>query len=543
MQGRPRDIVTSAARREYYVRKGWWDDTHLSKQVARFAVERGDKIAVVDLGGARERTYSELDQDINRVANRLLGMGVQPGEIVSAQLPNWLETVIVDLAILRVGAVVNPMLPNYGARDLCHMLGIGGVRVIFTPQSYRGVDYSRIISGIRGDLPLLEHHVTVAAPEGDGGRFMNGLGHYAGTAPAVALDASQVSHLVFTSGTEATPKAVMHTEETLNCSVRADYAWFGIKDDDVIWMPSPIGHMTGLGRGVRAALYAGMTLVLQDRWDPAVAARLIEKYRCSFTTGATTFVRDLIECADSGARNLSSMRMFTSGGAPVPPEVVRVAERLGITVLRQYGSTEAKVSSANLPSHPLEKRLTTDGQVLPHIELEIRDSSGNSLVGAAGEIFVRSPATSVGFFNDPERTAATFSPEGWVRTGDLGVLDEDRFLTIVGRIKEIIIRGGLNIAPRELEQVILAHPAVADVAVVGLPDARLGETACACVVLSKGNSLTLGGLVEYMQSAGVAKFKLPQRLAIVDALPFTATGKVRKGELARMILEDGVKAG
>jgi acyl-CoA synthetase (AMP-forming)/AMP-acid ligase II len=309
----------------------------------------------------------------------------------------------------------------------------------------------------------------------------------------------------------------------------------GLCDDDVVWMPSPIGHSTGFNYGVRVALYHGLTLVLQDTWSAEVAASLIERFGCTYTVAATTFLGDLLQYASEHAVDMSSMRMFNSGGAPVPADLVLAAEELGFNVLRLYGSTEVLIATWNRPDSPREKKIQTDGRVLHDLEVEVRDDLGCAVLGQPGEIFVRGPSTSVGFLADPERTAATFDPEGWVRSGDIGILDEDEYLTIVGRKKEIIIRGGLNIAPREIEDIILRHAAIAAVAVVGLPDERLGEIACACVVLAEGHQLELQDVVTHLREQGVATFKLPELMRVVPSLPTTPTGKVQKFELIQAI--------
>jgi acyl-CoA synthetase (AMP-forming)/AMP-acid ligase II len=327
----------------------------------------------------------------------------------------------------------------------------------------------------------------------------------------------------------------MHTEQTAGFSARAAWAALGMTPADIVWMPSPIGHSTGLNYGVRIALTFGLPLVLQDRWNAAEAAHLIERFRCTYTVAATTFLADLAEQGRQGGADLSSLRLFSSGGAPIPAALVEEAESLGMTVLRLYGSTEVLVATWNRPDSPRALRLATDGRPLDHVDVEVRDDAGRSVVGEPGEIFVRGPNTSVGFFADPERTSATFDPAGWVRSGDLGVLDEHGHLTIVGRRKEIIIRGGMNIAPREIEDLIRAMPAVAVVAVVGLPDSRLGEITCACVV-PRREPVTLEAVVDHLRAQGVAAYKLPQRLVTVDALPTTSTGKVRKFELVEAIV-------
>ncbi len=209
-----------------------------------------------------------------------------------------------------------------------------------------------------------------------------------------------------------------------------------------------------------------------------------------------------------------------------------------MNVLRLYGSTEVLMATTNRPGDPEAKLVDTDGRALDHVEIAIRDDDGTEVIGEPGEIVIRGPNTCVGFFNDPARTATTFDDDGWVHSGDLGVLDEDGFLRIVGRKKEIIIRGGINIAPREIEDLILLHPAVAETAVVGLPHPRLGEMTCATVVLRDGTELDLEGLVEFLKGEGMATFKLPQRLVVMDALPKTLSGKVQKFEIVKRLADE-----
>ena len=222
------------------------------------------------------------------------------------------------------------------------------------------------------------------------------------------------------------------------------------------------------------------------------------------------------------------MRLFGSGGAPVPADLVRAAGEVGISVLRLYGSTEVLVGTWNRTDSPLDKRINTDGRAVDDVDIAVRDNDGTTVVGEPGELYVRGPNTSVGFFDDPVRTAATFGDGGWVKSGDLAVLDNEGYLTMVGRRKEIIIRGGLNVTPREIEEVLLRLPAVAAVAVVGLPDERLGEIACACVVLAPTATLTSEEMVHHLRASGLATYKWPERLEIVDELPTTPTGKVQK---------------
>jgi len=572
-------MVTSPARRRSYEDRGLWTGDTLIARVAGHAARQPHGLAVVDRGGSRRATWAQLHRDAEAVATALRRMGVQPGDVVSVQLPNTYETVVCDLAALSVPAVLNPLLPNYRARELTHVFATARPRVIFTPgvagiggigggsgvDGTGGPDYRALVTGAREAAGSDTRHVVVGHGIGDGGGAGDGHGHgeedggddgatLAGlmaTTPdepppgargprgsGHGSDARAVSELIFTSGTEATPKPIMHTEQTANFSVRAAQVALGVAAGDVVWMPSPIGHSTGLNFGVRMALYFGLPLVLQERWDPEEAARLIESERCAYTLAATTFLKDLLGAA--GGRDLRSMRHFGCGGAPVPPELVDEGDRRGLGVLRLYGSTEALVATWNRPGSPAAKRRHTDGFPLGDIEVAIRDDEGRAVPGGeAGELHVRGPDTCVGFFADPDRTAATFLPDGWVRSGDLCTVDGDGYLTVVGRKKEIIIRGGMNIAPREVEDLLTRFPEVDRAAVVGVPDDRLGERSCACLVLAAGRTLDLETVVARLRAEGLASYKLPEQLHLVDTLPTTASGKVQKHELVRRVIDAG----
>ena len=524
--------MVDPARAARYVADGWWDGSTLVDRVREHARVQPDATAVVDETTDGRVTYCELWRDACAVAELLAEHDVAPGDVVSVQLPNWYETVAIDLGVLARGAVLNPLLPNYRSRELHHILGTARSVVLFTPGELRGFDHAALGRELHDALDTLRAHVVVR----DGGDFWDDVARRAraieaapDARPAPAIDPAAVSEVIFTSGTEATPKGVVHTEHTTNCNVRSAHAVNELGPDDVVWVPSPIGHSTGLNFGVRLALYFGMKLVLQDRWDPRRAAELVERERCSYTLAATTFLTDLVGAAASAGRDLSSLTRFGCGGAPVPPEIVRAGADAGINVLRIYGLTEALVVSWNRPTAPLEKRMHTDGQALPEVELEVTD----------GEVMVRGPNVCVGLFDDPERERAIFTDDGWLHTGDAGVLDADGYLSIVGRKKEIIIRGGLNIAPREIEDLLCEIDVVRAAAVIGVPDARLGEITCACVVTDPGASLSLDDVVDHLRARDLATYKLPQLLRVVDALPTTPSGKIRKNELRETIVGAG----
>ena len=524
------DVVTSPGRRAGYEQQGFWDDSTLAGRVAVHASTIPDRTAVVDDHG--RWTWRQMCEDAAAFAVWLAGAGVGPGQVVSVQLPNRYEFVVSAVAIQSLGAVVNPLLPNYRARELVNVFATARPAVIVSPAEYRGQDYRQLLSEVSAATGVSPHSVVVDGEPAHGGSDFSGVVAGAGRAALAAGEASAVSELIFTSGTEARPKAIMHTEQTTNFSVRTAWVALGVSDADVVWMPSPLGHSTGFNYGMRFALYHGLPLVLQDRWDPDQAVKLVTAEGCSYTLAATTFLRDLVGATSREGADLKSLRAFGCGGAPVPPALVDEAAEAGIQVLRLYGSTEVLVATWNRPETPPDRRRHTDGLALPDVEIEVRAGDGRPVAaGQEGELYVRGPNTCVGFFDDPERTAATFDPEGWVRSGDLVTSDEAGYITVVGRYKEIIIRGGINIAPREIEELLVGFDEVAHAAVVGVPDERLGERMCACLVLVAGATLDLETAVTRLRALGVATYKLPERLEIVGSLPTTASGKVQKHEL------------
>jgi acyl-coenzyme A synthetase/AMP-(fatty) acid ligase len=537
-----RDAVTPAKRHRDYVEAGHWDQSTLIKQIDHWSATTPERIAVVDLEGQRRKTFRDLQIDSCRVAGLLASLGIAVGDVVAVQMPNWYETVAIGFGVLRLGAVINPLVPVYGAKELRHMLDVGQTRVIVTPDEYRSSWYvPRVVEATHGCGRQVQHLILSRPSEGS-----NPLEALVGDVPSVATgwyaNAADISELLFTSGTEALPKAILHTEQTTNFAVRTWSKFFGLTREDVVWMPMPIGHSTGYNYGVRLALYHGLKLVLQDRWNPEIAIQLCQSERVTCTSVAPTFLLDMLSLLRTKPSDLSHLRYFGCAGAPIPDGVVEEAARFGITVSRGYGSTETLSVAKHHPDFPEGKRTKTDGRVMPEVEIDLRREDRTAGQGQEGELFVRSPACCVGFAPAPGGVSDTMSQDGWIRTGDLGVIDDEGFLTVVGRKKEIIIRGGMNITPREVEESLLKHPSIEKVAVFGIPDQRLGEVVCACVVAQPGANLDFETVMNHLKRLQLAPYKLPSRIEFVESLPTTETGKVTKPALAAWMLSRPISA-
>jgi acyl-CoA synthetase (AMP-forming)/AMP-acid ligase II len=537
------NTVTNSETMALYRRQGLWSGVTLADRVGQVSRTHGTRLAVVDRRGSRTHSYDDLNRDALRLMRWMSESGLEASDVISIQLPNIYEAVVVAVAAQAVGAVINPLLPNYRSHELEHVFLTARPAAFFSPGVFRNWDYRQMIEEIKRTTGVKPIHVVVDELE-DGGdvtlaAILDGKVDQVLRPIRSTVDARHVSEVIFTSGTEATPKAVMHTEETTNFAVATAFADLSVEESQVVWMPSPVGHSTGFNYGIRAALYHGRTLLLQDQWNPSDAVSMIKQYQGIFTLAATTFLQDLVEECERTSTRLDEMTHFGCGGAPVPAELVQRAEELGIVVLRLYGSTEALCCTWNRPSSPLQKRLTTDGPRLSHTDISVRDDDGVEIKGAGeGELHLRGPNVSVGYYDDPTRMQSTYLDDGWLRSGDLVEMDTDGYMKVVGRKKEIIIRGGLNIAPREIEDLLMTFPEIERAAVVGIANDRLGERSCACLVLREGQSFDMEKMTVRLRSAGLATYKLPEELRIVSVLPTTASGKVQKHEIVRQIMEE-----
>jgi cyclohexanecarboxylate-CoA ligase len=505
---------------------GTWQNRFIDMYVAEAAQEAPEKPVVID--GSTTLTYAAAEAAIGSVARSLHRLGVGRGDVVSWQLPNWHEAFVLHHGILRAGGVSNPIVPIYRRHEVEYMLREAGSRVFVVPETFRGFDYVAMAAQMRPALPELEHVVVVRPQQAAALDFVD-LTEDCGSPLAVERSPDDPMLLMFTSGTTARPKGVLHTHNTLDCENRSIIDLFELTVNERIFMASPVTHITGLLYALQMPAMLKAPVVMQDVWEPQAALALMAAHRCTFTVAATPFLHGLTHHPERERFDLSALRIFGCGGADVPPALVRDARTLlDCFVTRLYGSTELPTLSGTGLHDPALKAAQTDGRAIGTATYRIVDNLGLEVaLGSIGELEADGPEGFVGYLR-PEHAADAFTADGWFRSGDLACADEAGFLSIRGRSKDIVLRGGENISVTEVEELLFEHPDVAEVAVVAMPDPVMVERACAFVVPASGSKPTLADLSAYLDGLQIAKQKHPERLELVDELPKTQSGKVQK---------------
>lgn len=514
-----------------YYAAGFWESTTLTDLVARQAVGRGDAVFVLD--GSTQHTFSSLRDEVVRLAAGLRRSGIERGDRVAVQLPNWTEFVVLATALSRIGAVIVPIMPIYRDDEVAYVLRHSGARAAVTCGEFRGFDHRGMFERLRAACPALES-IHVARSDGaDGLAALVVAGDLAELEAGLGPDSSPDDPflIVYTSGTTSRPKGCFHTFNTLRASAAAISRSLAYTEADVQFGPSPITHSTGLVTSVVLPLLSGARSVLMEAWDPEAGLRLVQEHGCTVAVTATPFLQMLMGAYDASRHDASSLRAWVCAGSPIPGSVVTASRELfaGCQTLSLYGRSENFLTTMCTVQDPAERSATSDGSALAGAAVAIVDQTGAELPhGEEGDIAYKGPSHMIGYYEDEAQTAALFTPGGFSRSGDLGRMDADGFVRVTGRLKDIIIRGGMNISAREVEDHLLSHPSIAAVAAVAMPDERLGEKVCAYVVPASDSQVALSDLTTYLREHGVATQKLPERLEVVPELPMTATGKVQK---------------
>ena len=502
---------------------------------------RPDRVFLVY--GDKRLTYAQTDARATALAAALAELGVEPGDRVAVDMPNWPEFVISMFAAAKLGAIIVPLNPRFTTPELQYMLRHSEATVVVTAETFNGMDYLQLFEGFLTSLPDLQYLVTVG--EADLWyddriyQFEDLLSSGEGRAmPEVNVNPVEDTFaILYTSGTMGKPKGVALTHENLLRTAGLTVDAIGLSEDDVVFGVTTIFHVFGLGPGVLGTAMVGASLVLQEQFQPLEALELIEKHKVSVHYGVpTVFITEMRE-VERPRHDLSSLRGGIVAGAPIGDDTVRrIRADLCPNLQVAYSLTEtASTVSVTCPNDPHDKQVFTVGKPLAGTEVRVLDLDGTILpVESLGEIAIKGPGVMKGYYRQPGETAHVFDEDGFFLTGDLGIVDDEGFVHIVGRRKELIIRGGFNVYPREVEDRLHAHPAVLDVAVVGLPHEVLGELVCACVVPVEGAIITGEEIKDWCRGA-LADYKVPDLVRFFDSFPLTGSGKVRRVELARMV--------
>ena len=530
---------------ERFTRSGHWGTDTFYDVLARRAAAHPEREAIVD---HRHRvTYGELLARVDRTAAALQQLGLGPGDVVTIQLPNWVEFAYVFFACERIGAVANQIGPDFRSREVEYIVRFSESRAFVCPARFKDFDYVEMMRQLRPGLADVKA-VLVLGGGGDGTIALDELIDGAPLPPLRPhrMDANEVMRMAFTSGTTGNPKGVTHSCNTTLPACRILNTAMRVTEREVFLIYLPLGLNWGY-LTLLQAIMAGARAVLLDRFGARAALELIERERVTFIPSAPASIIAMLNDPELARFDLRSLRVVITGGASCPVETIRAFRaRMPGHLIELYGMLETGFHTFTRFEDDPEAVAGTIGRPAEGMGLRIIDGDGRDVPpGMEGEIAADGPSVHLGYHKNPAANAELFTADGWFRTGDLGVLEPSGNVRIVGRLKEMINRGGKKFFPREIEEILYTHPKVLHAAIVGVPDPRLGERNCLCVIPRPGAALSLDEVVRFLKD-DVATYKLPEELEVFDEFPFTPTGKIQRHALTRQVLarrEGAARAG
>ncbi|NHU47138.1 AMP-binding protein [Rhodococcus sp. A14] len=537
----PIDDETAAAWRA----EGWWENRSIRSLLTEIAETDPDRVALIGRrseGDRITRTYREFDQNAHHAASVFASLGVGVGDAVVLMLPNWVEYPEMVFGINEIGAIYAGIPVAYGEKQAAAILRRSKAKVLVIPRRWRSNDHLELSRTLRAQIPTLEHVIVIDEDDSD---LQDGESLWSSHAAVPTCrfpdpEPSRVCYLGFTSGTTGEPKGAMHSHNTLIYSARQQAAHVGptaYGDPMVQLVASPVGHHTGFVWGILFTVVLGGTGVHVDRWDPKWGVQVIRQEGVTTFFGAPAFLQDMVR-TDLAGDPSCPLRCVVIAGSSVPRGLpAQAQEALGAYICPAWGMTECSIIVSCTPKEP-DTVQSTDGSVFAGSEARVVDENGEDVaVGEVGDLLVRGPSVIYGYYDRPDATADAFAPGLWFKTGDRASLDEHGWLSLRGRTKDIIIRGGENIPVTDVESIIFDHPDVLNAAVVGMPDDRLGERVCAVLVVKAGSpEPTVATLGDYLLSQGLSKHYLPERVVALPELPMTPSGKIQKFKLREMIV-------
>ena len=504
----------------------------------RTAAAYPDHEALVDVAGDRRWTYAELDDEINTVAKGLMSRGIEQGDRVGVWAPNCPEWVIVQYATAKIGAILVNINPAYRTHELRYVLDQSEVATLISATAFKTSDYVAMVEEVRPHVPALQRVLFIGTDDWDTLRAgADALGDAELRERSASLSHRDPINIQYTSGTTGFPKGATLSHRNILNNGYFCTEQIRLTAEDRLCIPVPFYHCFGMVMGNLGCTTHGATIVIPaPAFDPGQTLHAIEKERCTAVYGVPTMFIAMQNHAEFAQRDLSSLRTGIMAGSVCPVEVMkRCVEEMHLAEMSiAYGMTETSpVSCQTLIDDDLERRTSSIGRVHPHVEIKIVDPETGAVVerGTPGELCTRGYSVMLGYWRNDEKTAEAIDADGWMHTGDLAVMRPDGYCNIVGRIKDVVIRGGENIYPREIEEFLYTHPDVEDAQVVGVPDAKFGEEICAWIRMRPGRAALDADAVRAFASGKLAHYKIPRYVHVVDEFPMTVTGKVRKVEM------------
>lgn len=530
--------INHDAKQRYY-ELGYWTSDTIADVWSRQASRYPDKTFASDDQGT-SLTYAQIDEMSDKVCDWLIAKGIKPGDVVTFQLPTWAEFCPTFLGIAKAGGVMHPVARNYSEIDLAYIMNKVQTKAFICPIEHHTTDHEKqaldclrdVLTLRRDRILLMKKHAR--APRTNLETFEQIIKSPYPSQPHPHVNADDVAVILSTSGTTGKPKQALLTHNNVLFSERTFLSELERTKDDIMFMPSPLNHATGFFHGLISPMLLGGSTVLQQDFNADAAVKLVNKHHCTWSMGATPFVYDILLSLERHGGSVPTLELFLSGGAPLPGDLVKRAAREGITLCECYGSTESCPHVYVPPRKCAKWNGRWSGIALPGVEIRIVDENRKPLPpGAQGEEASRGPHVFVGYLNDPEQTDASLDSEGWFYSGDLATLDDQGRLKIVGRKKEIVVRGGENISTREVDEAVAGWPEISDQATIGAPDKRMGERICLFAVASADATEPpqLQDLLTYLNKKGVSKRLWPERLELIDEIPRTPTGKIQRYRL------------
>jgi fatty-acyl-CoA synthase len=509
----------------------------IGQNFERTAAANPDGDALVDMASSRRWTYTELNDDVDVIARGLMALGIDRGERVGIWAPNCPEWTIVQYATAKIGAILVNINPAYRTHELAYVLKQSGIRTLISAASFKTSDYVSMVDEVRAETPDLQEVLYLGRDWDDLVDKADGVSIEELRARMDSLDNTQPINIQYTSGTTGFPKGATLSHRNILNNGYFTTELINFDPDDRLCIPVPFYHCFGMVMGNLGCTSHGATMVIPaPAFDPALTLDAIEKERCTGVYGVPTMFIAMLGQPDLAQRDLSSLRTGIMAGSVCPVEVMkRCVGDMHMTELAiAYGMTETSpVSCQTLIDDDLERRTSSIGRAHPHVEIKIVDPETGEVVerGQPGEFCTRGYSVMLGYWEDEAKTAEAIDADGWMHTGDLAVMRDDGYCNVVGRIKDMVIRGGENIYPREIEEFLYTHPDVDDAQVIGVPDEKYGEEVCAWVRMKPGKNPLDAQALRDFATGKLAHYKIPRYVHVVDEFPMTVTGKVRKVDM------------